>query len=128
MKRELKKELSVIAVSMTIYIVNRIFKYKIDMPVIGYLCRCHLNDFIGGIVFTGYVNLLLESGNRKPLRKLRQILLLMLIAGISWEYVIPVFIHRGTADFYDIIAYELGGLLYWEIFRDRKHMFRKLLF
>ena len=114
-KKDIRKDLRIIAISMAVYTVNRIFKNSIDIPVVGYLCRCHLNDFIGGIVFTAYVNILLIYNKYPPLHKLGHILLLVLFAGISWEYILPLFIHRGVSDFWDVVSYTLGGIFYWII-------------
>ncbi len=64
----MKKELKIIVVCMIIYTLNRLFKNYINIVVIGYICKCHLNDFLGGIVFCSYVNIILIKSNKRLLQ------------------------------------------------------------
>lgn len=98
---------------MSVYIVNRLTKAYNEIPYIGYLCKCHLNDFIGGVVFVAYVNILFEKSKYPKLEKCSHICLLMLLCGCFWECVCPIFLTYSTADFLDVISYILGGIVYW---------------
>ena len=33
------------------YAVNEQIKYRVSAPLLGYLLRCHFNDYLGGIAF-----------------------------------------------------------------------------
>ncbi len=103
--------------AMLVYIINRLIKDSITLPIIGYLCRCHLNDFIGGGVFLGYVNILLIISNRKPNHTLRFVLVISLLASVFWEYIAPLFLWYSTSDFWDVVSYMLGALFYFSIIK-----------
>ncbi len=81
---------------------------------------CYFNDTIGGITFTAYCNIVFSIYNRKMVR-LWQIELLLFIAGLFWEYVTPVFRTYTVSDAWDIVAYMMGGLIYWLITRKEQY-------
>lgn len=109
----IKRNILILVLFLLIYFLNRHFKYYIDLPAVGYLCRCHLNDYIGGIVFCVYLNMLLVFNHRRPVLKLYHLLLIMSGVSILWEYFFPIFLSYSTSDFYDIIAYLLGTVTYY---------------
>ena len=75
---------------------------------------CYFNDTIGGMTFVAYCSIITCFRDRR-LRKLHHIEILMFFCGIFWEYVTPVFREGTVSDPYDILAYMLGGFLYWLI-------------
>lgn len=88
--------------SMLLYLVNRFFLKRLEID--GPLCRLiqwHLNDFLGEIVFLCYVNILVKAGRYQRIVKLPSILLVVLMTGIAWEYIIPFFIKYSTTDIKD---------------------------
>ena len=87
----MKREIQIIIVSMIVYITNRITKSCNNIPFIGYMCKCYLNDFLGGIVFSSYVNIVLCIWKYPPLTELLHILAMMLCCGLFWEYICPLF-------------------------------------
>lgn len=81
--------------------------------MVGYLIQCHLNDFIGGVAFLAYVNLLLDLV--KPdvrFRKLAPSLIFIFCCGLFWEVVAPTFVPGSTGDVLDLIAYVVGAAAY----------------
>lgn len=98
---------------MTIYLINRLLKSYITIPVIDYICKCHLNDFIGGIVFCIYTNIILVLFKRKPIINIKILLIYMTFVSFIWEYIFPLFLPYSTSDFFDVIAYLLGTILYY---------------
>ena len=110
-------ELQFVVPAMLVYILNRLIKDSITLPIIGYLCRCHLNDFIGGGVFLAYVNILLIISKRKPSHTLRFALIISLLASICWEYIAPLCLWYSTSDFWDVVSYMLGALFYFSIIK-----------
>ena len=107
---------------MLIYCINRVLKRYINIPVIGYLCKCHLNDFIGGIVFCAYFNLILIAFERQTINKYYQIFIIILCTGIIWEYVFPIFLNYSISDIYDVLAYILGATVYYFIKKKGKEI------
>lgn len=114
----LHKELLFIIPMMIVYVLNRLFKNYIDIPVIGYLCRCHLNDFIGGGVFLCYINILLIMCKQKPNHSIIFVLIMTLLASVCWEYIAPIFLVYSVSDPYDVAAYILGGIFYMEYMKN----------
>lgn len=47
--------------------------------------------------------------------KLWRIELLMFFCGIFWEYIAPMFRANTVSDTWDMLAYMIGGFLYWII-------------
>ena len=103
----MKKEITIIALSIILYEINKITKTHNNIPVIGYLCKCHLNDCIAGTVFPAYVNIVLKFGRYPPITRLSH------ICGVVWEYICPLFLTYSVSDFWDIVSYILGGVLYY---------------
>lgn len=84
------------------------------MPIeaVKWLLSCYFNDFIGSLTFMSYCNIILSLRGWKVYR-LWQILLILSGCGIVWEVLTPMFRKNSVADVWDIVAYLLGGLLYW---------------
>ena len=110
------KSITIFLIFFFIYLINRILKKYISIPLIGYICKNHLNDFIGGFLFCIYINMLLVLNNKKPICKFYILFLIMLCVSLTWEYVFPIFLSYSTSDFFDIIAYMLGTILYYLMF------------
>lgn len=120
----MKSNIYIIIFSLVVYTINRIFKSYIDIPVIGYLCKCHLNDYIGGIVFPAYVNILLYRAKYRPIKNCFIIAFMMFLCGVIWEYIFPYLFSYSVSDIFDVLAYLLGGITYcfiWSVV-ERKNI------
>ena len=87
-----------------------------DGDLVGYLLQCHANDFLGGTAFLAYTNLLIDLV--KPdvrFERLPTILVFIFLCGLFWELVAPAFLADSVGDPFDLIAYMLGGCLYWAL-------------
>ena len=118
----LKRQLTAVSLAMFLYVINRFFLKQLDIPYIGYILRCHLNDFIGGFVFPSYVNVLLVISNRKPLAGLGALLLFMLGVALLWEYVFPLILPYSTSDPWDVAAYLSGACLYYLVMKKHNRL------
>ena len=105
---------------MIIYIINRCIKSYINVFILGYICKCHLNDFIGGIVFCSYINTILILNNKKTIDKYYQLFIIMIIVSIIWEYVAPLILSYSVSDKWDILAYMLGTTTYYLLKRKAR--------
>lgn len=98
-----------------LYALNQQIKYQVEAPVIGYLLRCHFNDYLGGIAFAAYLNLVI-SFSKWPTRRLKKPLHFAaagILCGLFWEWIAPMFLPHSTGDWLDVAAYVLGMLTYW---------------
>lgn len=111
-----RKNVSIIMVTIIIYVFNQMFKNTIPVISLKWFMTCYFNDIIGSVTFIAYCNLIFAMGN-KNIVKIWQIELLMLGCGIFWEYITPFFRKNTVSDIYDIGAYMFGGLIYWMIFK-----------
>ena len=111
----IKTNLIILSIFFPVYLINRFIKTYIDLPVLGYLCNCHLNDFIGGVVFCIYLNMLLLLSKRKPITSFPLIALIMIAVSLLWEYFFPLFLPYSTSDILDVLAYMLGTVIYYAI-------------
>lgn len=77
------------------------------------------NDIIAAFLLLCYTNLIIHL-LRKPVyavETLFRIVLLILSAGLFWEYVTPLYRTGSYSDPLDLLAYLSGGILYWFILR-----------
>lgn len=82
--------------------------------LLSYIANCHLNDIVGGFAFMCYANLLLDLVKPEArFKRITTVLVFILLCGVFWEYVAPEFVEGSTSDPLDIVAYTLGGSLYW---------------
>ena len=106
---------------MTLYCINRfIIKPIITIPVLNYLCRCHVNDYFGGIIFCAYLNSILICAKRETVKNLGSTIIIMIFVGVIWEYIFPLLLPYSTSDFFDVISYVLGGITYYFIKKYKK--------
>ena len=115
LNKKQKKDLLFFIVPLILFQVNELIKADVQIPVLGYLLRCHFNDYLGGISFAAYLNFILSLSNWTSfqLTKIQHFLIAGLLCGICWELITPLFIQSSTGDFWDVIAYILGMLTYW---------------
>ena len=110
-----KKNLLFFIVPLFLFQLNELIKGDVQVPVLGYLLRCHFNDYLGGISFAAYLNFVLSLSNWTSfqLTKIKHFLIAGLLCGICWEIITPFFIQSSTGDIWDFVAYILGMLTYW---------------
>ena len=104
----------IVTITLVLYAVNQLIKTKISIKFLRWFMSCYFNDFIGSITFIAYCNVILSFCN-KEMTKLSQILLIIFSAGLFWEYVTPLFRKNTVSDIGDIVAYMIGGIVYWLI-------------
>lgn len=110
-----KKDLYFFIWPICVYLLNEAVKSKISIPILGYFLRCHFNDLLGGISFAAYVNFILSFSNWTTFRfvKLVHLIIQGVCCGIVWEWITPLFINTSTGDFWDVVAYVVGMIIYW---------------
>lgn len=99
-------------VVLVLYYTNNWFLKGHTSGIIHYLLVCHFNDFLGGVVFIAYTNVLLNTRNAM-MKTLWKILLFSFSAGLFWEFVTPLIKKSSISDWIDVGCYVLGGFTYW---------------
>ena len=113
----------IILITLVLYIINQHIKQDIQNILLNRFMCGYFNDIIGSITFVAYVNIVL-SFRQMCVNKLWQIIFLMLGCAFFWEVVTPLFRKSTVADFWDVIAYVCGGILYWLILKNRRCIHR----
>ena len=99
--------------------INQKFKNQISSEGIRWFMSSYFNDIIGSMTFMSYCNIVF-SFRKTMVSKLWQIELLMFSCGIFWEFITPLYRIDTVTDVWDILAYIIGGVLYWIIIRKEK--------
>ena len=121
----LKKHILVLIVAMTIYILNRFVLKGLEIQYLDYILKNHFGDYIGGLVFCIYLNMILVIGKRKPINKFWIIFTIMFLISVLWEYFFPMFLEYSTSDPLDIVAYMFGTITYFLLFYKQNNMIVK---
>lgn len=80
----------------------------IELVQVGYF-----NDFLGGLAFLAYTNLLIDLvRSRYRIQRLFIAISYIAACGLFWEYVAPLFVPNSVSDPWDVLAYCLGGAAY----------------
>lgn len=111
MKRE-RDNIGIICGCLLLYFLNQLFKKKIKLQVVSIVLRNYLNDTICGCLIIAYTNLILSLHNKR-LNRLLHIIAFNFFCGMFWEFVIPIFRSERVSDYRDIVAYIIGGVVYW---------------
>lgn len=111
-----KNNIGLICMTLLLYVLNQIYKTSFENEAIRWFMCCYFNDIIGGVTFLAYTNLMLKF-QRLELKKLHHIEAYMLMCGLFWEYITPLFRADTVSDIWDVAAYIGGGMLYWGIMR-----------
>lgn len=75
----------------------------------------HFNDLLAMGLLLPYSNVLLSLYPHRDLRLLRPVPLFVfvLLIGLFWEYATPLYLSRSISDPLDVLAYVVGGVLYY---------------
>ncbi|MCH4181160.1 MAG: hypothetical protein PHR15_01360 [Atopobiaceae bacterium] len=104
---------------MGAYLANNVvLKAALAGTAAGWLMSGHANDYLAGVAFLAYTNLLFDAV--RPSHRIVRPLTCgayILGCGLVWEYVVPLLIAHSISDPWDLLAYLLGGMTYWLIER-----------
>lgn len=98
----------------SVCLANKRFHFSCGVPAVDYFLSCYFNDLTGSIGFTAFADFMLHFCGR-GLDKYWQILCLTISFGILWEVVTPMFRPSSVGDFFDVVAYVVGGSIYYGI-------------
>ena len=111
-------DLIVICVIAVLYVLNNnVFKQNTKGALREFFI-CYFNDFMASMFLLAYSNILLGTEDKR-LGSIKYILPFCLCAGCIWEFLAPIIKRGSVTDPCDIIAYLLGGSMYWIIEKKR---------
>ena len=109
----------IMIICVLLYGMNHIMKPWYNNEIISLFMNGYFNDILAGLFLISFTNVLLYKVN-KSIHKLVHIEIYLLIVGIFWEYITPLYKTNSTSDPIDILAYMLGGFVYWSIIKNIK--------
>lgn len=104
-------------VLFSICIVNKLKFLNVTNGYVKYFTNCYLNDILGTIVFLLYLCFVLSFQKRFLSFRLIYIEIITLLCGFLWEFVTPLYRKDTISDPWDLIAYMIGSLLFWLIYK-----------
>ena len=94
------------------YLANRLWLRAAADGWIGWFLSCYANDICAGAAILAWLDLLLSLGGRPPLRSRGTAILFLLLCGLVWEVLAPLWKTGAVFDPWDLLAYQVGGLLW----------------
>lgn len=123
MMKRIKLDAAMLAATAALYAGNRMFFSGISGAP-GQFCRFYGNDILAGIFILALLNILLFFSRYPPVRNLLFFIPFLLFCGFVWEFLAPLWKPGAVTDFWDLLAYQAGGVFYWLcgllFFRKRK--------
>ena len=105
--------ISIFALAVGVYGISRFTSFPAALPP---SLGGHFHDLLATPVLLSATNLWIIACRRSDLVLVRlgSIFTLSVIAGVFWEFVSPLY-HKSTTDVLDLLAYAIGGLLYFVV-------------
>ena len=94
------------------YLVNRLWLRHAARGWLGWFLSCYANDLFAGLAITAWADLVLSPTPLSPIRSWRQTVPLLLVCGLVWEVLAPLWKAGAVFDPWDFLAYQLGGGLW----------------
>ena len=116
--RQRRYNLAVLLAAGCFYLLNRLVLSQAVGGAAGWFLSCYANDIFAGAAVVAWSDLLLRWGRFPPVRSWRQTVPLLLICGLVWEVLAPVWKPGAVFDLWDFAAYQVGGFL-WLLARPR---------
>ena len=94
------------------YLLNRLLLSSVSQGWARWFLTCYANDVFAGLAVTAWLDLLLGWGRLGAVRSWRQSVPFLLRCALVWEVLAPLWKPGATADPWDLLAYQAGGLVY----------------
>ena len=116
----MKKNICILTACCGLYWLSRLVLRRVTSGGLQWFLVCYFNDILAGLVLLSITSLLLIAAKRPPLRRWWPMALILLGAGVVWECLAPLWKAGAVFDWWDFVAYQVGGLLYWLIARQKR--------
>lgn len=94
------------------YPLNRLVLQTMTDGWLHWFLVCYANDIFAGAAIVAWTDLLLDWGRLHPIRSWKQTFLLLLVCGLVWETLAPLWKAGAVFDLWDFAAYQAGGFLW----------------
>lgn len=114
------KFIGYVIILSSICLLNKYHILSFCNKYVAYFMSCYFNDIFGSTILLLLIGIVL-SFYKKIKLKLYQVELFMLFCGIVWEFITPLYRSDTTTDIIDLLAYLLGGILFWYTFGGKAY-------
>lgn len=108
----MRRDAGMIAAGGGLYWLNRLWLRHVAGGWLRWFLVCYFSDVLAGMVLPALVDLMLLAAGRRGLTRARQVVPLLLLAGVVWECLAPLWKAGAVFDPWDFPAYQAGGALY----------------
>lgn len=108
----MKRDLGAAAACGGLYWLNRLWLRNVTGGWVQWFLVCYFSDVLAGAALAASVDLMLLAAGRRELTRARQVVPLLLLAGLVWECLTPLWKAGAVFDPWDFLAYQAGGALY----------------
>lgn len=99
-------------ISIAVALLNRWFvTYLFGTTPVVLFMKWYLNDIIGACGFCAYCDFMSLIFKKATINSF-MLIGIIVVAGLFWEYITPMFRVDTTSDIYDLFAYVLGAAIY----------------
>lgn len=109
-----KLNIYLIAISVTLAILNIIFLKNIELGIFTTIFNNYFNDFLAAILILAYINICLSFIDYE-IKSLKILIPIILIMSFVWEYTAIFIKQYSVFDYLDIMVYLIGTIVYWSI-------------
>ena len=107
------------AVIAGLYLLNRFLLIPLtDLHLLAW----HGADLLAGGLMLCLLNGLLHLAHRRPVERSLPASAFLLICGLFWEIVTPLYLPRSVGDPWDVVAVWLGGVALLALWRGLDHL------
>ena len=103
-------------ISISIFLINQILQYY---GIGNYFTICFLDDILFFPVSYSIIDYYFKILNEGYIISMKFAIIGVIITSVIFEIILPFLSEKYTSDFYDIIFYTLGAIIYM-IFRKQK--------
>lgn len=118
MSRAARRDIAALCAAGGFYLVNRFWLARVMGGPLGWFLACYANDIFAGLAIVAWLDLLLRWGKLPPVRSWRAVVPFLLLCGLVWEVLAPLWKAGAVFDPWDLLAYQVGGLL-WLLLQRR---------
>lgn len=113
MSRAAQRDIAALCAAGGFYLINRLWLLQATDGRLNWFLACYANDIFAGLAIVAWLDLLLRWGRLPPVRSWRAIVPFLLLCGLVWEVLAPLWKAGAVFDPWDFPAYQAGGALWF---------------
>ncbi len=115
----MRRDAGIAALCGGLYWLNRLWLRHVTSGWARWFLVCYFSDLLAGLMLPALVDGMLLAAGRRGITHARQVVPLLLLAGLVWECLAPLWKAGAVFDPWDFLAYQVGGGLYLLLRRSK---------